>query len=110
MLVAMLNGQSAGARMGARPPPEGRGRLYVFKKARAASVKIRQASFQEIVNSLWKMTSVSGGYDYPNLTKFGDKEAQPGGLLGDFRTFCEQNAAAHNLEQLATRQFNLRFT
>lgn len=85
-------------------------RLYVFTKSRAASVKIRQATFQETINSLWKMTSVSRGYDYPNLTKFGDKEAQPGVLLGDFRTFCEQNAAVHNLEQIMNQNFNLRFT
>lgn len=66
-------------------------RLYVFKKSGTTNIKVRAATIQEVLDSLWKMTNESGGYLYPKLTQFGNKNVQPTGLLGEFRIFCQQN-------------------
>lgn len=84
-------------------------RLYVFKSAGVTSVNVRQATVQEILDSLWKMTSESGGYYHPNLTQFGDKNRQPGGLLGKFRAFCEKYRYMPTFQQMLINNYNLRF-
>jgi hypothetical protein len=80
-------------------------RLYVFKKAGVQAVNIRRATLQEVLGSLWKMTNESGGYYYPNLTHFGDKDAVPGGLLGKFRTFCEKFQNLPTFAQMVINNF-----
>jgi hypothetical protein len=52
-------------------------KLYIAKKSNADEVNTKWASFDEIAASTWKMTNKSGGYTYPNPTRYGNKEAQP---------------------------------
>lgn len=83
-------------------------RLYVFKSANVTNVRIRAATFQEVLDSLWKMTNESGGFYYPKLTQFGKKDVEPGGLLGKFKRWCLALSGVSNLEQRAVNLFNFR--
>lgn len=83
-------------------------RLYVFKSANVTNIRVRAATFQEVLGSLWKMTNESGGYHYPKLTQFGKKDVEAGGLLGKFKRWCESLNGVSDLEQRAVTRFNFR--
>jgi hypothetical protein len=84
-------------------------RLYVFRNSGTNSVNVRAATLQEVVGSLWKMSSTSGGMYIPKTTKFGDKEAAVGGLLAKFRSFCEKYSELPTFAVMAVNNYNFRF-
>ena len=64
-------------------------KLYLAKKSHSQAMNTRLATFDEIVEGTWKMSSSSDGHQYPRLTSQNDKDCQPAGLLGQFRAFVQ---------------------
>ncbi len=62
-------------------------KLYLAKKSHSVGIKTVKATFAQILESTWKMTSMSDGLAFPNPTQEGNKECKPTGLLLQFREF-----------------------
>lgn len=78
-------------------------KLFIAKKSRSPELRTVKATWDDILESTWKMTSTSDGLRFPNPTRNGNKEAQPTGLLAQFRTFLEQKKR-DNVDPQATFQ------
>lgn len=72
-------------------------KLYIAKKSGSTEIKTVRASFQQILDSIWKMTSQSDGLHFPSPTQSGNKECNPTGLLRQFRDFMKMRAALYPL-------------
>lgn len=72
-------------------------KLYLAKKSRSENIGTTHASFSEILDSLWKMTSSSDGLAFPIPTRNGDKECNPTGLLLQFRNFLALRKELYSL-------------
>lgn len=67
-------------------------RLTAFKEGNVSEVKVQSAPYLTIFESLWKMTSVNGGYDQPKKTKVArqnDSFPSEETTLGQFRRDME---------------------
>lgn len=77
-------------------------RLTAFRASNVDSVKTTSASFNKVHQSLWKMTSVNGGFDQPKMTQCanitGAKDCRPADwtTLGKFRNYMEAKEAKYN--------------
>ncbi len=91
-------------------------KLYIAKKSGSQVINTINASFDEILDSVWKMTSMSDGLAYPTPTHNSNKACQPVGLLLQFRSFLEENkttskdtpAKKEEVYQKACEQFHLQ--
>ncbi len=87
-------------------------KLFIAKKSRSPEIRTVRADWTEVMESTWKMTSTSDGLRFPNPTRNGNKEAQPTGLLAQFRLFLEknqrENTPSETIRQQAEAQFALK--
>ncbi|MCS5711929.1 hypothetical protein [Candidatus Berkiella aquae] len=72
-------------------------KLYIAKKSRSQEINTVKATFEQILHSLWKMTSQSDGLNFPTPTQLGEKECNPTGLLLQFRDFIKIRATLYPL-------------
>lgn len=87
-------------------------KLYIAKKSNSLHIRTQQATFAQILDSEWKMTSTSDGIRYPKPTNYGNKECMPTGLLLQFRMFLADmrttNVPKALALDLAKEQFQLK--